>query len=111
MRTRPCLTTCPQVLNDTTYPGRDVIADFKKHRCVEYYKMFTEFARDYSGTRFSAQMDHVDFFLMSSSSRTNRQKFKMADKVDEIQNGRLPPTPLSLAVGTIIFGFAAPNMV
>ena len=37
------------VLNDTTYPARDVIADFKKHRYVEYYKMFTEFARDYYG--------------------------------------------------------------
>ena len=35
------------VLNDTTYPARDVIADFKKHRYVEYYKMFIEFARDY----------------------------------------------------------------
>ena len=33
----------------TTYPARDVIADFKKHRYVEYYKMFTEFARDYYG--------------------------------------------------------------
>ena len=32
------------VLNDTTYPARDVIADFKKHRYIEYYKMFTEFA-------------------------------------------------------------------
>ena len=37
------------VLNDTTYPARDVIADFRKHRYVEYYKMFTEFARDYYG--------------------------------------------------------------
>ena len=35
------------VLNDTKYPVRDVIADFKKYRYVEYYKMFTEFARDY----------------------------------------------------------------
>ena len=35
------------VLNDTKYPARDVIADFKKHRYVDYYKMFTEFARDY----------------------------------------------------------------
>ena len=37
------------VLNDTTYPARDVIANFKKHRYVEYYMMFTEFARDYYG--------------------------------------------------------------
>ena len=37
------------VLNDTTYPACDVIADFKKHRYVMYYKMFTEFARDYYG--------------------------------------------------------------
>ena len=37
------------VLNDTTYPARDVIADFKKHTYIEYYKMFTEFARDYYG--------------------------------------------------------------
>ena len=37
------------VLNDTKYPARDIIADFKKHKYVEYYKMFTEFARDYYG--------------------------------------------------------------
>ena len=37
------------VLNDTTYPARDVIADVKKHRYVEYYKLFTEFAREYNG--------------------------------------------------------------
>ena len=37
------------VLNDTTYPAHDVIADFKKHRYAEYYKMFTEYARDYYG--------------------------------------------------------------
>ena len=37
------------ILNDTKYPARDVIADFPKHQYVEYYKMFTEFARDYYG--------------------------------------------------------------
>ena len=37
------------ILNDTKYPARDVIADFLKHKYVEYYKMFTEFARDYYG--------------------------------------------------------------
>ena len=36
-------------MNDTKYPARDVIADFKKHRYVEYNKMFSEFARDYYG--------------------------------------------------------------
>ena len=35
------------ILNDTKYPARDVIADFPKHKYVEYYKMFTELARDY----------------------------------------------------------------
>ena len=51
----PCLfdhlsaTQISVVLNDTTYPARDVIADFKKRRYVEYYKMFYEFARDYYG--------------------------------------------------------------
>ena len=35
------------MLNDTKYLARDVIADFPKHKYVEYYKMFTEFARDY----------------------------------------------------------------
>ena len=29
------------ILNDTKYPARDVIADFPKHKYVEYYKMFT----------------------------------------------------------------------
>ena len=33
-------------LFDTTYPARDAIADFRKYRYVQYYKMFTEFARD-----------------------------------------------------------------
>ena len=37
------------ILNDTKYPARDVIVDFKKHTYVEYYKMFTEIARDYYG--------------------------------------------------------------
>ena len=37
------------VLNDTKYPARDVIADFPKHNYVEYYKMFTDFTRDYYG--------------------------------------------------------------
>ena len=37
------------VLNDTKYPARDVTADFDKHKFVEYYKMFTEFTRDYYG--------------------------------------------------------------
>ena len=37
------------ILNDTKYPARDVIADFPKHKYVEYYKMFTEFACDYYG--------------------------------------------------------------
>ena len=35
------------VLNDTKYPARDVTADFPKHKFVEYYKMFTNFTRDY----------------------------------------------------------------
>ena len=35
------------ILNDTKYPARDVSADFPKHKYVEYYKMFTEFACDY----------------------------------------------------------------
>lgn len=37
------------VLNDTKYPGRDVRADFSKHQFVEYYRMFSSFARDYYG--------------------------------------------------------------
>ena len=37
------------ILNDTKYPARNVIADFPKHKYIEYYKMFTEFARDYYG--------------------------------------------------------------
>ena len=37
------------ILNDTRYPSRDVIADFKKHKYVEYYKMFTDFTREYYG--------------------------------------------------------------
>ena len=37
------------ILNDTKYPARDVTADFPKHKFVEYYKMFTDFTRDYYG--------------------------------------------------------------
>ena len=37
------------ILNDTKYPAHDVIADFPKHKYVEYYNMFTEFTRDYYG--------------------------------------------------------------
>ena len=37
------------VLNDTKYPGRDIRADFSKHQFMEYYRMFSSFARDYYG--------------------------------------------------------------
>ena len=37
------------LLNDTKYPARDVMADFPKHKFVEYYKMFTSFSQDYYG--------------------------------------------------------------
>ena len=37
------------VLNDTKYPGRDVIADFGKQQFIEYYRMFSNFAQDYYG--------------------------------------------------------------
>ena len=37
------------VLNDTKYPARDVRADFSKHQFMEYYRMFSSFARDYYG--------------------------------------------------------------
>lgn len=37
------------ILNDTKYPARDIIVDFKKHTYVEYYKMFTDFTRNYYG--------------------------------------------------------------
>ena len=37
------------ILNDTKYPARDISADFPKHKFVEYYKMFTDFGRDYYG--------------------------------------------------------------
>ena len=37
------------VLNDTKYPAQDVTASFPKHQFAEYYKMFTDFGRDYYG--------------------------------------------------------------
>ena len=37
------------VLNDIKYPARDIRADFKKHKFIEYYKNFSDFARDYYG--------------------------------------------------------------
>ena len=37
------------ILNDARYPARDVIADFEKHQYMEYYKLFTDFAREYYG--------------------------------------------------------------
>ena len=37
------------VLNDIKYPARDIHADFVKQRYIEYYKSFTDFARDYYG--------------------------------------------------------------
>ena len=46
------------VLNDTT--ACDVIADFKKHRYVEYYKMFTELAREYYGVDPPTVVNFVD---------------------------------------------------
>ena len=37
------------VLNDTKYPGRDVMADFAKQHFIEYYRMFSSFSQDYYG--------------------------------------------------------------
>ena len=34
-------------LNDVRYPARDVTTSFKKHRFMEQYKSFVDFARDY----------------------------------------------------------------
>ena len=48
------------VLNDTKYPARDVVADFPKHSYVEYYKMFTEFTRDYYGLYALTVSNFVD---------------------------------------------------
>ena len=48
------------ILNDTKYPARDVIADFPKQKYVEYYKMFTEFARDYYGLDSLTVSNFVD---------------------------------------------------
>ena len=48
------------ILNDAKYPARDAIADFPKHKYVEYYKMFTEFARDYYGLDPLTVSDFVD---------------------------------------------------
>ena len=47
-------------MNDAKYPARDVIADFPKHKYVEYYKMFTEFARDYYGLDSLTVSNFVD---------------------------------------------------
>ena len=43
------MTQMSVVLNDTKYPARDVIADFSKHQFIEYYQMFSSFARDFYG--------------------------------------------------------------
>lgn len=48
------------ILNDTQYPARTIIADFPSHKYVEYYKMFTEFARDYYGIDPLTHTNYVD---------------------------------------------------
>ena len=48
------------ILNDTKYPARDVLADFPKHKYVEYYKMFLEFTRDYYGLDPLTSSNFVD---------------------------------------------------
>ena len=60
IRTRSCSTT---VLNDTRFPARDVIADFKKHRYVECYKMFTKLLETITGwiRRLSARVYRILF--------------------------------------------------
>ena len=37
------------VINDTKFPARDIIADFPKHKFMQYYKMFVEFSSKYYG--------------------------------------------------------------
>lgn len=48
------------ILNDTRYPARNVIADFPKHKYVEYYKMFTEFSQNFYGLDPLTSSNFVD---------------------------------------------------
>ncbi len=47
-------------LNDVKYPARDLIADFAKHRFMEYYKNFIDFTRDYYGLDPLTVVNFVD---------------------------------------------------
>lgn len=48
------------ILNDTRYPARNVIADFPKHKYVEYYKMFTQFSQNFYGSDPLTSSNFVD---------------------------------------------------
>ena len=61
-------TEVSEVMNGSKYPARDAIDDFKKHRYVEYNKMFTEFARDYYGLDQLTVVNH--YYLYRRVSRT-----------------------------------------
>ena len=37
------------VMNDIKFPARDIIADFPKHKYIQYYRMFAEFTSSYYG--------------------------------------------------------------
>ena len=75
------------VLNDTKYPVRDVIAGFKKHRYVEYYKMFTEFARDYYGVDPLIVSNLVDIITYEVFYfDVSRQSERVSQSVVDIKN-------------------------
>ena len=57
------------ILNDTKYPACDVIADSCKHKYVEYYKMFTEFTRDYYGLDPLTVSNSVDIVTYTEEFR------------------------------------------
>ena len=48
------------VMNDIKFPARDIIADFPKHKYIQYYRMFAEFTSSYYGLDPLTSSNFVD---------------------------------------------------
>ena len=66
-------------LNDTTYPAQNVIADFKKHQYVQYYKMFVGFGPSENWVDLITYKEEYPIFYFDVSKQSERLNNGVAD--------------------------------
>ena len=73
------------VINDTEYPPLDVNANFTKNQYVHFYKMFTDFGRDYYGIELLVSSTSIPLFVFTVSKQSERVNQIVVDVTVEMQ--------------------------